>query len=79
MSPIQPELQLAQANSYTKKDLKSSGIGSLFEKQFLIMNELKTSSMVIFSLENSLQNSLRFFFIIIIYCESLPIYGNLKY
>ena len=38
--PIWLELQLAQANLYTRKDFKSLGIGSLSEKQFLILNEL---------------------------------------
>ena len=32
--PIYLELQLAQVNSYTRKDLKSLGTGSLYEKQF---------------------------------------------
>ena len=31
-SPKQLELQLAQVNLYTRKDLKSSGIGSLYAK-----------------------------------------------
>ena len=32
VSPIQLELQLAQVNLYTRKDFKSLGIGSLYEK-----------------------------------------------
>ena len=34
--------QLAQVNLYTRTDIKSSGIGSLYEKYFLTLNELKT-------------------------------------
>ena len=48
--------QLAQVNLYTRKDFKSSGIGSLHEKQFLILNGLKTSLILKISLQNSLQN-----------------------
>ena len=36
--------------------MKSLGIGSLYEKQFSILNELKTSLMLKFSLQNSLQS-----------------------
>ena len=32
-------------NLYTTKNFKSSGMGSLYEKQFLILNELKTNLM----------------------------------
>ena len=32
-----------QVNLYTRKDFKSSGIRSLNEKQFLILNELEIS------------------------------------
>ena len=53
---MQLELQLAQVNLYTRKDFKSSGIGSLYEKQFLILNELKTSLMLKLSLQNFLQS-----------------------
>ena len=31
---------------YTRKDFKSSGIGSLYEKWFLILKELRTSLML---------------------------------
>ena len=62
-------------NLYTRKDFKSSGIGSLFEKELLVLNELKTSLMLKFSLQNSLQS---FESLFLIWCERLPIYGNLK-
>ena len=62
-------------NLYTSKDFKSLRIGSLYEKQFLILNELKTSLMLKFSLQNSLQSFESLFLIL---CERLPIYGNLK-
>ena len=68
-------MQLAQLNLYTRKDFKSSGIGYLYEKQFLILNELKTSLMLKFSLQNSSQS---FDSLFLIWCERLPIYGNLK-
>ena len=42
VSPIQLELQLAQVNLYTRKDFRSLGIGSLYQKWLLILNELKT-------------------------------------
>ena len=35
----QLKLQLALLNLYTGKDFKSSGIGSLYEKQLLIFNK----------------------------------------
>ena len=66
---IQLELQLTQVPLYTRKDLKSSGIGSLYEKQFLILNELKTSLMINFSLQNSFES------LILIWKERLPVYG----
>ena len=49
-------IQLAQVNLHTRKDFKSLGIGSLYEKQFLILNELKTSLTLKFSLQNFLQS-----------------------
>ena len=58
-------------NLYTRKDFKSSGIGSLYEKYFLILNELKTSLMLKFSLQNSLQS---FESLFLIWRERLPIY-----
>ena len=66
---------LAQVNFYTKKDFKSLEIGSLYEKEFLILNELETRLVLKFSLENSLQSFESF---ILIWCERLLIYGNLK-
>ena len=42
----------------SRKDFKSLGIGSLYEKSFLILNEVKTSLMVTFPLQNSLQSFL---------------------
>ena len=66
---------LAQVNFYTKKDFKSLEIGSLYEKEFLILNELETRLVLKFSLEKSLQSFESF---ILIWCERLLIYGNLK-
>ena len=40
----------------TRKDYKSSGTGSLYEKNFLILNELKTNLKLKFSLQKSLQS-----------------------
>ena len=40
----------------TMKDYKSSGTGSLYEKKFLILNELKTNLKLKFSLQKSLQS-----------------------
>ena len=57
MSVLYPDqLQLAQVNLYTRKDFKSSLIWSYYEKQPLILNELKASLMLKFSLQNSLQS-----------------------
>ena len=53
---------------------KSLGIGSLYERKFLMLNQLKTSLMFKFSMQNSLQS---FESLFLIWCESLPIYGNL--
>ena len=53
---MQLELQLAQVNLYTRNDYKSSGIGSSYEKKNLILNVLKTSFMLKFSLQSSLQS-----------------------
>ena len=50
-------------------------IGSLYPKYFLFLEELKTSLMLTFSLKNSLQSFESLFFL---WCERLPIYGNLK-
>ena len=61
-------------NLYTRKDFKSSGIGSSYEKELLILNKLKTSLMLKFSLQNSLQS---FESLFLIWCERLSIYGNL--
>ena len=66
--------QVAQVNFYTRKDFKSSGTGSLYVKQFLILNELKTSFMLKFSLLDSLQS---FESLFSIWCEGLPIYDHL--
>ena len=46
----------ADVNLCTRKDVRSSEIGSLQEKLFLVLNELKTSLMSKFSLQNSLQS-----------------------
>ena len=59
------QLQVAQENLYTKKDLKSSGIGSSYEKLFLISNELKIDLMIIFSLQDSLQSFESFYLIFV--------------
>ena len=55
--------------------LKSLEIGSLYERESLNLNELKTSLMLKFSLQNSLQS---FECLYLIWCERLPIYDNLK-
>ena len=65
VSPMKLQLQLAQENLYTKKDLKSSGIGSSYEKSFLISNELKIDLMIIFSLQDSLQSFESFYLIFV--------------
>ena len=69
------ELQVAQVNLYTRKNFKSSGIESLYEKYLLILNELKTSLMLKFPLQNSLPS---FESLFLIWCERLLIYDNLK-
>ena len=63
-----------QVNLYTRQDFKSSGIGSLYEKK-KVLNELITNLMLKFSLQNLLQSFKSLF---LIWCERLPIYGNLK-
>ena len=60
---------------YSRKDYKSSGIGSLHEKQFLILHELKTNLMLRFSLPSYLQSFKSLF---LVWCERLPMYANLK-
>ena len=72
---MQLELQLAQVNLYTRKDFKSLEIGSLYAKQFSVLNELKINLMLKFSLQNSLRS---FESLFMIWCERLLIYGNLK-
>ena len=57
------------------KDFKSSRIGYLYEKPLLILNELKPSLMLRFSVQNSLQS---FESLFLIWCKNLPIHGNLK-
>ena len=52
VSPIYLELHRAQVNLYTRKDFKSLEIGSLYEKWFSILNELKTSLILTFSLQS---------------------------
>ena len=42
-----------KVNLYFRKDFKSLGIGSLYKTDFLILNELKSSLMLKFSLQNS--------------------------
>ena len=59
----------------TRKDFKSSGIGFLYQKQFLTSNELKTSLMLKFSLQNPSQS---FESLFLIWCEKLLIYGNVR-
>ena len=56
------------------KDFKLSGIGSLYEKKKLILNEVKTNLMI-FSLQNSLKSFKSLF---LIWCDRLPIYGNVN-
>ena len=69
------ELQLAQVNLYTRKNLKSSESGYLYEKRFLILNEAKTSLMLTFSLQISLQS---FESLFLIWRDRMSVYGNLK-
>ena len=47
---------IARTTASTSKDFKSTEIGSLYEKYFLILNEIKTILMLKFSLQNSLQS-----------------------
>ena len=56
ISPMYPELQLPQVNLYTRKDFKWSGIENKYKKKMLILNELKTSLMLKFSLQTFLQS-----------------------
>ena len=57
----------ASASKYIlEKIFKSLGIGSLYEKEFLILNELKTSLMLKLSLQNSLQS---FESVFLMWCE----------
>ena len=61
-----------------RKDFKSSGIfiwRCIYETWFLILNELKTSLMLKFSLPKFLQS---FESLFLIWYERLLIYGNLK-
>ena len=79
VSPKQLELQLAQVNFYTRKDFKSLGIGYLYEKQFLILNELKTSLMLKLSLQDFLQIFEKIF---LMWFERLPrifIFGKIEF
>ena len=75
VSPIKLELQLAQVNFNTRKYFKSSGIGHLFEKYFLILNEVKISLMLTVSLQNTFQS---FESLFLLWSDRLSIYGNLK-
>ena len=70
-----PIVSTKKKKLYTNKDFKSSGIGSLYEKYFLILNGLKTSLILKFSLQNSLKI---FESLFSIWYKRLPIYGNLK-
>ena len=45
-----------QVNLYKRKDFRSSRIGFLFEKIFLILDEVKTSLMLKISLQNFFQS-----------------------
>ena len=49
-------------------------IRTLYEKLFLILNELKSSLILKFSLQSTLQSFQSLF---LIWCERLPIHGNL--
>ena len=48
---------------------------SLSEQECVILNQLKTSLMLKFSLQNSLKS---YESLLLIWCKKLPIYGNLK-
>ena len=61
---------------YTRKYLKSSGIGYLYEQKFLILNESKTSLMLKLSSQNSLKS---FNILFLTWCKVLPICGDLNY
>ena len=75
VSPIYLELHPAQVDLYPRKDFKSLEIGSLYEKQLLILNELKTTLMSKNSLLNSSQSFQSLF---LMWCERLAKYGNLR-
>ena len=48
--------QLAPVILYTKNNFKSPGIESLYQKKVSILSKLKTSLMLKYSLQNSLQS-----------------------
>ena len=60
--PIYLELQLAQANLYTRNISNHQEL-RLYMKKFLILNEVKTSLMLTFSLQKSLQSFASLFLI----------------
>ena len=72
---MQQELQLAQVNLYSRKDFKSLQSVSLYEEGFLILNKLKISLMLRFSLQNCLQSFKKLF---LIWGERVPKYVNSK-
>ena len=60
-----------QVNLYSRKDFKSLRIGSLYEKYCLILNELKTSLILKFSLQSSLQSFESLFLILSKGCQHM--------
>ena len=71
--PVQLALQLAQVTICTRKDFKPLKIGSLYEKEFLILYELKTSLMLQFCLQNSLQSFESLFWYGLKFCRYMVI------
>ena len=67
------ELRLAQVSLYTRKDFNLSGIESLSQKQFLILNEVKISLMLNFFADCS--QSFESFMLILF--QILVMYGKL--
>ena len=65
---------IARTTASTSR-LNHQELGLYMKNNFLILNKLKTSLMLKFSLQNSLQS---FESLFLIWCERLPTYGNLK-
>ena len=73
---LSPSFQMTTTfTNIARTTANSLGTESLYEKNFLILNERKTSLMLKLSLQNSLQN---FESLFLRWCERLPIAANLK-